>query len=102
MITEMKWSLTFAIILHVLSEWNRFWVLQKPFLYFLDLVECDDYRVEIKNNGPVVRGAEIQFHATLFDDNELAKGEYIFYWEDNAFPSHNKKVNCLFSQMIEV
>ncbi|XP_044749112.1 uncharacterized protein LOC123309877 [Coccinella septempunctata] len=73
------------------SRWK--WpVLCVIFLHVLSVVECEDYTVEIKNNGPVVRGATIRFTATLYHGNNLASGEFRYYWEDNAIPKHQHEI----------
>lgn len=63
------------------------------FTLFLVGVQCDDYIVEIKNNGPVVKGASIRFTATLFEGNKLASGTFSYHWKDNALPPHKQTVN---------
>ncbi|RZC41269.1 uncharacterized protein BDFB_003913, partial [Asbolus verrucosus] len=51
------------------------------------------YHVNLIDNGPIVKGANITFRATLYDNNQLAKGSYEFKWEDTAVPTHTRKID---------
>lgn len=52
-------------------------------------VVCGKYDLKISTNAPAVLGSKIQFHADLYEDDQLRDGHYIFNWKDNAIPQHN-------------
>ncbi|XP_063920014.1 uncharacterized protein LOC135135010 isoform X2 [Zophobas morio] len=50
------------------------------------------YHVDLIDNGPIVKGANITFKATLYDDdNNLASGSFKYGWVDTAVPVHSRE-----------
>jgi len=53
------------------------------------------YQLILNNNSPVTTGSTVILNATVLDDyGSCAKGSLLFYYEDDAFPSHKLEVCC--------
>ena len=62
------------------------------------------YHVDLIDNGPIVKGANITFKATLYDDdNNLASGSFKYGWVDTAVPVHSREVcHVIINQFVTI
>jgi hypothetical protein len=56
-------------------------------------VSVSSYHVDLVDDGPIVKGANITFIALVYDsDNRPASGSFRYTWQDTAVPTHSKTV----------
>lgn len=67
---------------------NCYFVVLLIFLQVV-LIYANNYRVEITDDAPIVRGGTVFFTALLYDGYELADGSFEFSWSDDALPRHD-------------
>ncbi|KAK9508682.1 hypothetical protein O3M35_006181 [Rhynocoris fuscipes] len=69
----------------------------KSFTWITVALICivEGYEVTIEQDGPVVLGAVISFKAQLYEGSQKVSGKYTFFWQDNAIPRHEYKVEEL-------
>lgn len=48
--------------------------------------------LDLLNDGPIVKGGTITFTAVIYDNEDVAKGNFKYNWRDDAIPSHKKEV----------
>jgi hypothetical protein len=57
------------------------------------IVSVSSYHVDLVDDGPIVKGANITFIALVYDsDNRPASGSFRYTWQDTAVPTHSKTV----------
>lgn len=57
------------------------------------IVCVSSYRVELIDNGPIVKGANITFKASVYYGDKLAEGTFVYSWKDMALPTHTREVS---------
>ncbi|XP_044269601.1 uncharacterized protein LOC123014514 [Tribolium madens] len=54
-------------------------------------ISVSSYRVDLIDNGPIVKGANITFQATVYYNDNLASGNFVYSWKDRAVPTHTRE-----------